>query len=241
MRTHVLGVNFDNITMSEAVDKALALMERRGCYAVTPNPEMILCSRKNPAFARALNEADLILPDGIGDLYAARILGTPLKERVSGSDLYPHLLAHLAKTGGSVYLYGAKPGVAEKAAGNLASAYHGLRIVGAEHGYQSQDTALLQHIQDTKPDLLLVCLGAPRQELWMYDHAGMKEVGLMIGLGGCLDIMAGHVKRAPESWQRLGLEWLYRLLKEPRRVKRMIKLPGILLLALIARVKEGKE
>lgn len=240
MRTPILGVLFDNVTMEEAVERAMGLMKRRGCYAVTPNPEMILRSRKDPAFARALREADLVLPDGIGDLYAARILGTPLKERVCGADIYPCLLEQLSRRGGSVFLYGAKPGVAEQASANLAAEYPGLLIVGTEHGYGVEDVDLLHRIRETKPDLLLVCLGAPRQELWMRAHAGMEEVGLMMGLGGCLDLMAGNVKRAPERWRKWGLEWLYRLCQEPTRLGRMIQLPKILLLALVARGKERK-
>lgn len=241
MRTRILGVEFDNVTMSEAVERAVALMDRRGGYAVTPNPEMILRSRQEADFAAALNGADLVLADGIGDIYAARILGKPLKERVCGADIYPCLLEHLAKNRGSVFLYGAKPGVAEKAAGNLAEQYPGLQIAGTEHGYGADDGELLCRLRAAKPDLLLVCLGAPRQELWMHAHAGMEEVGLMIGLGGCLDLMAGHVKRAPVGWRKLGLEWLYRLCREPRRITRMIKLPYILLLAVIARVRDGEE
>ena len=240
MRIPILGVEFDNVTMAEAVEAAVALMEKRGCYAVTPNPEMILLSRKNPAFARALKAADLVLPDGIGDLYAARILGTPLKERVCGSDIYPHLMSYLARKNGSVFLYGARPGVAEQAAARLTAAYPGLVIAGTEHGYISRDDELLRRIRETRPDLLLVCLGAPRQELWMHAHGGMEEVGLMIGLGGCLDLIAGHVKRAPALWQKWGLEWLYRLCQEPSRITRMIRLPKILFLAWIARTKERR-
>ena len=240
MRTQILGVGFDNVTMAEAVDKAVALMQRRGAYAVTPNPEIILMSRRDAAFAKAVNSADLVLPDGIGDLYAAKILGTPLKERVCGSDIFPLLLKYLDERGGSVFLYGARPGVAEEAADKLRDAYPGLVIVGTQHGYDNDDTKLLQQLEEVKPDLLMVCLGAPRQELWMHVHAGMKSVGLMIGLGGCLDLMAGRVKRAPVSWQKIGLEWLYRLIQEPRRIGRMIKLPQILFLALIARGKERK-
>ena len=240
MRTQILGVWFDNITMAEAVDKALALMEQRGRYAVTPNPEMVLMSRRDAAFAKAVNGADLVLPDGIGDLYAAKILGTPLKERVCGADLFPHLLKHLAEQGGSVFLYGARPGVAGEAADRLRSTYPGLAIAGTQHGYANDDTKLLQQLEETKPDLLMVCLGAPRQEQWMHEHAGMESVGLMMGLGGCLDLIAGYVKRAPLSWQKWGLEWLYRLIQEPWRLGRMIKLPQILFLAMIARGKERK-
>lgn len=131
---------------------------------------------------------------------------------------------------GSVFLYGARPGVAQRAGEKLKSAYPGLRIAGAENGYISDETALFAALEQKKPDLLLLGLGAPRQELWMARNR-QKINAVMIGVGGLLDVFAGDIPRAPESWQRLGLEWLYRLLREPKRLKRMIRLPKILLLA----------
>lgn len=231
MKTDILGVAFDALTLNEAEERADALLRaRKGGYIVTANPEIVLHSREDAAYAAAVNGADLVLADGVGDLYAARILGTPLPERVAGSDLTPRLLYRLAERGGSVFLYGARPGVAQRAGEALQSAYPGLRIAGMENGYISDETALFAALEREQPDLLLLGLGAPRQELWMAQNR-QRTNAVMIGVGGLLDVFAGDVPRAPEAWQKLGLEWLYRLLREPKRIKRMIRLPKILLLA----------
>ena len=232
MKINILGVAFDALTLGEAEERADALLcSGAGGYIVTANPEIVLRCREDAAYAAAVNGAALVLADGVGDLCAARILGTPLPGRVAGADLVPRLLARLAERGGSVFLYGARPGVAERAGESLQSACPGLRIAGTENGYISDETALLEALEREKPDLLLLGLGAPRQELWMAENR-QRTPAVMIGVGGLLDVFAGDIPRAPESWQRLGLEWLYRLLCEPRRFKRVIRLPKILLLAL---------
>lgn len=232
MKINILGVAFDALTLGEAEERADALLcSGAGGYIVTANPEIVLRCREDAAYAAAVNGAKLVLADGVGDLCAARILGTPLPGRVAGADLVPRLLARLAERGGSVFLYGARPGVAERAGESLQSACPGLRIAGTENGYISDETALLEVLEREKPDLLLLGLGAPRQELWMAENR-QRTPAVMIGVGGLLDVFAGDIPRAPESWQRLGLEWLYRLLREPRRFKRVIRLPKILLLAL---------
>lgn len=225
-RTDVLGVGFDNVTKAEAVERALALIDaREGRYVVTPNPEIVMLARENPALKEALAGADIVLPDGAGIIKGAAILGRPMKEKVPGIDFACGVMARLAERGGSVYLFGAKPGVAEAAAETLRTKFPGLVISGTSDGYFSDDGPIIEKIKDAAPDLLLVCLGAPKQELWMARMSGKLPVGLMVGLGGSLDVFAGTVKRAPEAWQKLDLEWLYRLLKEPRRIGRMMKLP----------------
>ena len=232
MKINILGVAFDALTLGEAEERADALLcSGAGGYIVTANPEIVLRCREDAAYAAAVNGAKLVLADGVGDLCAARILGTPLPGRVAGADLVPRLLARLAVRGGSVFLYGARPGVAQRAGESLQSACPGLRIAGTENGYISDETALLEALEREKPDLLLLGLGAPRQELWMAENR-QRTPAVMIGVGGLLDVFAGDIPRAPEAWQRLGLEWLYRLLREPRRFKRVIRLPKILLLAL---------
>ena len=232
MKIDILGVAFDALTLNEAAERADALMlAGNGGSIVTANPEIVLRCQKDAAYAAAVNGAQLVLADGVGDLYAAKILRTPLPERVAGSDLVPRLIERLAARGGSVYLYGAKPGVAQRAGEALTGAYPGLRIAGTENGYISDETALFAALEREKPDLLLLGLGAPRQELWMA-RSRRSVNAVMIGVGGFLDVLAGDIPRAPEAWRRLGLEWLYRLLREPRRIKRMIRLPEILLLAL---------
>ncbi len=225
-RTDVLGVGFDNVTKAEAVERALELIDaREGRYVVTPNPEIVMLAKENPAFKEALAGADIVLPDGAGIVKGAAILGRPMKEKVPGIDFACGVMARLAERGGSVYLFGAKPGVAEAAAETLRTKFPGLVISGTSDGYFSDDGPIIETIKDAAPDFLLVCLGAPKQELWMAKMSGKLPVGLMVGLGGSLDVFAGTVKRAPEAWQKLDLEWLYRLLKEPRRIGRMMKLP----------------
>ena len=232
MKINILGVAFDALTLGEAEERADALLcSGAGGYIVTANPEIVLRCREDAAYAAAVNGAKLVLADGVGDLCAARILGTPLPGRVAGADLVPRLLARLAERGGSVFLYGARPGVAERAGESLQSACPGLRIAGTENGYISDETALFAALEREKPVLLLLGLGAPRQELWMAENR-QRTPAVMIGVGGLLDVFAGDIPRAPKAWQRLGLEWLYRLLREPRRFKRVIRLPKILLLAL---------
>ena len=237
MKTEILGLNFDALTMQQAQEAAMSLIEKgNGGYIVTANPEIMLEAQKNGAYREAINAADLVLADGIGDLYVARILGKKLPERVAGSDIVPRLFDRLAARGGSVFLYGAKPGVAAKAGRALEEAYPGLRIVGTENGYITDETALWGMLDASNPDLLLLGLGAPRQELWMAANRS-RTSAVMIGVGGLLDVFAGDVARAPEAWRRAGLEWLYRTIRQPKRIKRIIKIPYVLISAMKERMR----
>ena len=237
MKKEVLGIQFDDLTREEAAQAGAALLaEDKFHYVVTPNPEFILASERDSEFRNVLNGADLVLADGIGVVYSAKILGTPLKEKTPGIDFAAGVIERLSHKGGSVFLFGAKPGVAELAAQNLSRRFPGLVIAGTSDGYFSDDAPIVERIAAAKPDLLLVCLGMPKQEFWMQAHAGQLDVGLMAGLGGSLDVFAGVVERAPERWQKLGLEWLYRLLKQPSRAGRMMKLPKFVLCAVKERV-----
>ena len=238
MRTDVLGVGFDDLTLEEAAAAGAALVEAGGFhYAVTPNPEFLLAAKHNPAFRQALLGADLVLADGVGVVYSAKILGRPLKGRVPGIDFAARLLAHMAKTGRRLFLLGAKPGVAETAAANLQKQYPGLMVCGTHDGYFKEDGPIVAEIREAHADVVFVCLGAPRQEFWMARNGKDTGAHLMVGLGGSLDVFAGVVERAPEGFQRLGLEWLYRLAKEPKRIGRMAKLPLVLVQAAGARLR----
>ena len=229
MRINIMGVDFDSLTLSEAVDRAEALIsERRAAYVVTPNPEIVMTCWENPYAMEAVLNADLVLPDGVGIVYGAKILGTPLKGKLPGIDFAAELMRRMASRGGRVYLLGAKPGVAEMAGLRMQEQYPGLIVCGTHDGYFQEDVPIIEEINALQPDLLLVCLGAPKQELWMRRNHPVMKVGLMAGLGGSLDVFAGTVKRAPALFQRLGLEWFYRLIKEPWRFKRMMKLPKFL-------------
>ena len=242
MKTEILGVRFDNLTQQEAAQRGRQLLEEdKFHYVVTPNPEFLLAAEKDPEFRRVLNAADLVLPDGIGVVYSAKILGTPLKERVPGIEFAEAMLAALNDLGGRLYLLGAKPGVAEEAGRRICARYPALVLCGTHDGYFKDEQAILPEIAAAKPDLLFVCLGAPKQEKWMArwgQHTGAK---LAIGLGGCLDVFAGNVQRAPERWQKLGLEWAYRLKKEPKRIGRMAKLPMVLVKAAGQRIRPGEK
>ena len=237
MKTEVLGLHFDNVTLDEAAELGGKMLEEnRFHYVVTPNPEFILAAEKDEAFRTVLNEADLVIPDGIGVVYSAKILGTPLKERVPGIEFATRMLETLNETGGRLFLLGAKPGVADKAGENILAKYPNIVLCGTQDGYFKDEEAVLLTVAAARPDLLFVCLGAPKQEKWMArwgKHTGAK---LAIGLGGCLDVFAGNVERAPEAWQKMGMEWAYRLKKEPKRIGRMAKLPLVLVKSAANRV-----
>ena len=218
MRTEILGVGFDDLTLAEAVAAGRALLDGQGChYVVTPNPELVNTARADPAFREALNGADLVLPAGI--------------------DFAAGLMAEMAREGRRLYLLGAKPGVAQAAARNLEAKYPGLNICGVHDGYFQDDGPVVEDIRSAAADAVFVCLGAPKQEFWMVKNGPATGAKLLAGLGGSLDVFAGVTERAPEAWQKLGLEWLYRLTREPRRIGRMAKLPLFLVSALAARGK----
>jgi len=227
-RINVLGVGVDTASMTETADALLAAMEGESPYSVyTPNSEILLYAYHNPDYRAVLNRGNRITPDGIGVVYASKILKHPLPERVGGFDLANAVLAKIAGTGKSVYLFGAKPGVADLAAENLCKQYPGTIVCGTADGYfdSEKEQEIIKDINEKKPDLLLVCLGFPKQEFWIDAHKDQLSAKVMMGLGGSLDVFAGTVKRAPKGFQKLGLEWLYRLLKQPARAGRMLALP----------------
>ncbi len=226
MRIDVLGVGFDNVTMEEAVNRGMELLHSPGThYVVTPNPEIVETCRENLAARQAVNGADLVLPDGIGVVIGAKMLGTPLKEKVPGIEFAAGLMEGMAKEGLSLYLLGAQSGVAEKAGEKLTAKYPGLKIAGTHNGFFQEDCAVAEAIRQSGADCVFVCLGAPKQELWMAKHGETTGARLLCGLGGSLDVFAGVVERAPKFWSDHGLEWFYRLCKNPWRAKRMMKLP----------------
>ena len=235
----VLGTVFDDIPITEAVEKAISLMdERRGAYAVTPNSEIVLNARRSRKLRMAIKGADIVLADSVGVIIASKILGSKIKNRIPGIDFASALMARMAEEGRSVFLLGAKEGVAEQAADLLCEKYPGLVICGTNDGYFTEydEELIINRINESEADFLMVCLGSPKQELWMKKHAPELKVGLMAGLGGSLDVFSGNVKRAPRRWRSMGLEWLYRLIKEPWRIKRMIKIPEIIFAALAYRI-----
>lgn len=229
---NILGVNIDKITMKEAVLRADSFFDGKPHAVFTPNPEIILECEKDEELKDIINSADLKLPDGIGVVIASKIVKNPLAERVSGFDYVCELL----KTGRSFYLFGSKPGVAEKAMDNLKK--QGINVVGCHHGYFDDDREIVEDIKSKKPDVLVVCLGAPKQEKWIYKNMAELNVPISIGAGGTVDVLAGEVERAPVIYQKLCIEWLYRALKEPKkRFPRIAKLP----LFIINVLKKGRR
>ncbi|MCL2367181.1 MAG: WecB/TagA/CpsF family glycosyltransferase [Oscillospiraceae bacterium] len=243
MRIDVLGIGFDNLSLDQAADFAFDIISGEESaptktYVVTPNPEIVWLCRQNPTLRDNINHAGLVLPDGIGIIYGARILGTPFSGgRVPGIDFIDALFQRMAKAGKSVFLLGAKSGVAEAAGNALKKAHPGLIISGFADGYFTDSAALIAQINATQPDLLLVCLGAPKQELWMAEHLDRLNVPLCAGLGGSLDVFSGNVKRAPVFFQKLGLEWFYRIVTSPSRLKRSLSLPLFALSVFIQRLR----
>ena len=238
MKTNVLGVQYDNVTMAEALDTARALLQRpEASYCVTPNAEMAYEALHDESFRAILNEASLVLPDGAGVVLGAKILGTPLKEKVAGIDFAANLLGVLEETGGRLYLLGSKPGIAEQAAENMKKTHPKLCICGTADGYFQEEAPVVQRIREAAPDVLFVCLGSPKQEYFMKAHRDELGAAMMIGLGGSLDAFAGTVKRAPAWVGRIGMEWFYRLVREPRRFKRMLRLPKFVFAVLGKRMR----
>lgn len=234
-----MGVGFDDLTRDGAVALCKNLIEEhRSAYMVTPNPEIVMASWDDPALREAISNADLVIPDGIGVIKAAKILGTPLKERLPGIEIGEAILQYAAQSGKKVFLLGAKPGVADLAADRMREMFPGIDICGVNDGYFKDDAAVIEKINAAKPDFLMVCLGFPKQEMWMAQNASKLDIGLMAGLGGSLDVFAGTVLRAPEKWQRMNAEWLYRCIKEPWRFKRIARLPLFILKAIAKRIRK---
>ncbi len=227
MIVRILGVRFDALTLEQAAEQVQALTKCPLCsYVCTPNPEIVLLSQKQPALWEALEHADLTLPDGVGIVWASQVLGTPVPERVTGCDLMMRLLDTFH---GSIYLLGGKPGVGEKAARRVMREHPAVSVAGFQDGYFQDPAPVWEALTELHPDLILTGLGSPRQELFMEQARAHLSSGVLIGVGGSLDILAGVVPRAPESWQRHKVEWLYRLLHQPWRLGRQMKLPFFVL------------
>ncbi len=226
----ILGIRVDEYNMKETVE---LLMERSAApsYAfpaqvVTINPEGIMLAREDAAFQRVIEEAFLVTPDGTGVLWAAKRLGAPLQERVTGIDLLEALAAQAAQKGRTIYLLGAKPGYAEKAADVLQQRYPGLQVVGCADGYfRGQEAETIARIRKAAPDILFAALGMPYQDKWLHAHGPELGCSLMMGVGGSFDVLAGAVKRAPRLIQRIRMEWLWRLLSDPKRWRRYLAIP----------------
>jgi N-acetylglucosaminyldiphosphoundecaprenol N-acetyl-beta-D-mannosaminyltransferase len=224
----VLGVRVDAVDAESALTRIEELIAAGGHHLVaTVNPEFIMRARQDSEFRRVLDAASLCLPDGWGVTWAARRLGQPLPARVTGTDLIPRLAARAAERGWRIYLLGAGPGVAEAAGARLQQDFPGLLITGSHAGQAGPegDRESLGLIEAAGAEIVLVAYGAPRQELWIARNLARLPAAVGIGVGGAFDYLSGRVWRAPGWMRRLGLEWLFRLLVQPWRARRMAVLP----------------
>jgi len=235
-KSEVLGILFDSISFDEALDLLESyLNEPHNHIVVTPNPEGVMQARRNPAFKDALSDADLRLADGTGIVLASRYIGNPLPERVRGVDTIFALLERLKlkdrKT--SAYFLGGTPGIGKKAKAEMEARFPNLSVIGHHHGYfdATEEQMIIDEIDYLKPDILLVCIGMPRAEIWAATNRHVKA-RLTMCLGGTLDVMAGKVKIAPAMLRKLGLEWLFRLVCQPSRIKRQLDIPRFVLAVL---------
>ncbi len=229
-RVTVVGCAVDRVDRTAALARCIAAVEagRRGAapplQVVTLNPEILMLARRHPQLAAVIRRAALVIPDGHGLVWASRRLGDPLPARVAGVDLLDDLAAAAVDRGWRVFLLGAAPGVAAAAAERLRTRHPGLAIVGTASGSAGAAAApLVAAIADLRPDLLAVAFGAPRQELWLDRHLAATGAALGIGVGGSLDVVAGRVPRAPQLLRDHGLEWSYRLARQPWRLPRMLR------------------
>ncbi|WP_208560810.1 WecB/TagA/CpsF family glycosyltransferase [Marinilactibacillus kalidii] len=226
----ILGIPFDNLTRVEFLTQLLMRMEnQQKTFLVTANPEIVMYAKEDRAYFDLLLKADYIAPDGIGVVRAAKKLGTPIKERVPGFELMLGLLELSSMHKKRVYFIGAQEEVISKAVENASKIWPDLEIVGYHHGYfDHSDPEMIERVRKLEPDLILVAFGFPRQENWIHQYLKQADRGIAIGVGGSFDVLSGKAKRAPKVVQKLHVEWLYRLIKQPSRYKRMLALPAFM-------------
>jgi N-acetylglucosaminyldiphosphoundecaprenol N-acetyl-beta-D-mannosaminyltransferase len=247
-RTHVLGVRVDILSQRQALDiieqivakrrAGLASGEVLACQqVVTVNTEFVMEARRNSAFREVINRAALVVADGIGIVWATHLGKTPVPERITGTDTVMALAKRCARSGYRLYLLGAAPGVAEQAAARLRVIAPGLEIAGTYAGSPAPDEedGILERLHVANADVLCVAYGAPAQELWIKRNLARLPVAVAMGVGGAFDFLSGRQRRAPRLMQRLGLEWLYRLYREPWRWRRMLAIPRFMMIVLIKR------
>ncbi len=240
---YVLGVRVDHLTQQQVLDRIEQMVARRRARGkakhcqqiVTVNTEFVMAAQHNNEFRKAINTAALVLPDGIGIVWATRYLGQPTPERVTGTDTLVALARRCATSGYRLYLLGAAPGVAEKAAARLQSLAPGLQIAGTYAGSPAlvEEDAIIERIREAQADVLTVAYGAPAQDLWIHRNLSRLPVAVAIGVGGAYDFVSGRQRRAPRAMQVMGLEWLYRLYREPWRWQRMMAIPVFIVQVLL--------
>lgn len=230
MKETVLGIQVNTENYDELIEQIFQRIERKEkSLIVAINPEKIMKAKEDPALKKLLNEAEFQIPDGIGVILASKIQKGQISERVTGVDLMIRLCEEAATKQKPIFLYGGKPGVAASAAEKLKALYPGIQIAGIQHGYETDNEKVIAKINEAKPDILFVAMGSPKQENWINANRDQLYPTIYQGVGGSFDVLAGNVKRAPKAFQKVGLEWFYRLMMEPKRIKRQMALPKFLL------------
>lgn len=238
----IMGIEYANAPLSEIVDECISFTAERGSkMVVTPNGEIAEYAYHHEDFNSILKSADLIIPDGVSIIVASKKIGTPINQRVPGVETAQEIIRRLDSSSGSLFLFGGAPGVADEAAENITKEYPNIRIAGTENGYFEDDAPIVKKINAASPDVLFVCLGSPKQEMWMSRNREKLSCGVMLGLGGTLDVLAGRVKRAPAIFCKLGCEWLYRTVKQPSRIFRVMKIPRFVFRCKRIAKKEAKR
>lgn len=239
----LLGARVDAATMDGVMQRVEQMVAGSGAHQiVTLDALGLLRVQRDAGYRDVVNGASLVLPDGAGVVWAARMLGTPVPARVPGVELVSRLCALAAVRSYRVYFLGAAPGVPEAAAGTLAKRYPGLIVAGAHHGFFSpaEETAVVEAVRAARPHVLFVALGVPRQDLWIARYRETLGVPVSVGVGGSFDVYAGRLRRAPRWMQQAGLEWLFRVLQEPWRWRRVAGIPPFVLLVLRERMRRRK-
>lgn len=231
-RLEILGVGIDKVNSQQALEQIGAFIASGQPHQiVTANAEIIYQASKNEKMRAVINNAQMVTADGSGVVWASRQLGEPLEQRVTGIDLVNSICEQSAKDKWKIYILGSAPGVSATAAVNIRDKFPGCNIVGTHHGYfnAKEEKQILAELEQLKPDVLFVALGAPKQEYWIADHLAELGIPVGMGIGGSMDVLSGNVKRAPKWMQKMSLEWLYRLLIQPTRFKRVLALPKFML------------
>ncbi|AXI01180.1 glycosyltransferase [Sporosarcina sp. PTS2304] len=229
MKEEILGVSVNTENYDELIPKVFANIEEgKKSLVVAINPEKLMKAKEDPELHALLNRAEFQIPDGIGVILASKLNKGNIRSRVTGIDMMDRIVEEAAARGKKIFLYGAKPGVAEAAAAKLQMTHPSIHIAGVQHGYEKDIQVVLDTINAAQPDILFVAMGSPKQEQWIEQYRDQLHPTLFQGVGGSFDVLAGNIKRAPAAFQKAGAEWFYRLLLEPSRIKRQMNLPKFL-------------
>lgn len=242
LKVNIFDIAFDSITKNNLINTLLNRIDKNiKTFLVTANPEIVMYAKEDREYEHIVQNADYVIADGFGVVLGSKILGHPLPERIAGYDLMCDLLESGNQKGWSAYFLGAKPEVVQKAVSNIKRDYPNLAIAGYHDGYFKESVDICNQIKQAKPDLIFVALGFPKQEKWIYENYTNFDKGVFIGVGGSFDVLAGTVKRAPIIWQKLNLEWLYRLIQEPSRWRRMLVLPVFVIQVILEKLKNNRK